>query len=202
MALCSRLNFSDRSCSGWKNRRVSWMNAASTPTVSVPPSDAEAAVPEQEGQGDGGQQLDDREEDRVDRDRAEMRVEVLPVERLEPPRRVRLAAEQLHHPHAGEPLLQEGVDPRQPYADVAEGLAHAAAEDAGRELHERDHRERDQRQPPVERPASCAMIATQGEEVAEDRHHAGGEQLVERLDVGGHARHQPADRVAVEVAEC
>ena len=37
MALCSRLNFSERSCSGWKNRRVYWMNAASTPTVSVPP---------------------------------------------------------------------------------------------------------------------------------------------------------------------
>jgi hypothetical protein len=33
------LNFSDRSCSGWKNRRVSWMKAASTPIVSVPPSE-------------------------------------------------------------------------------------------------------------------------------------------------------------------
>ena len=38
MALCSRLNFSDRSCSGWKNRRVYWMKAASTPTVRVPSS--------------------------------------------------------------------------------------------------------------------------------------------------------------------
>ena len=29
MALCSRLNFSERSCNGWKKRRVSWMKAAS-----------------------------------------------------------------------------------------------------------------------------------------------------------------------------
>jgi hypothetical protein len=35
IALCSRLYFSERSCSGWKKRRVSWMNAASTPMVSV-----------------------------------------------------------------------------------------------------------------------------------------------------------------------
>jgi hypothetical protein len=32
------LNFSERSWSGWKKRRVYWMKAARTPTVSVPSS--------------------------------------------------------------------------------------------------------------------------------------------------------------------
>ena len=41
-----------------------------------------------------------------------------------------------------------------------------------------------------------AMIASEREHVAEDGHHAGGEQLVQRLDVGGDPGHQPADRVA------
>ena len=43
------------------------------------------------------------------------------------------------------------------------------------------------------------MMAMQGEHVAEHGHESGGEQLVERLDVGGDPGHQPADRVPVEV---
>ena len=37
--------------------------------------------------------------------------------------------------------------------------------------------------------------------VAEHRDHAGREQLIERIDVGRHARHQPADRMPVVVPE-
>ena len=46
-----------------------------------------------------------------------------------------------------------------------------------------------------------AMIATQGEHVAEHGDHAGREQLVQRLHVGGDPGHQPADRIPVEVAD-
>ena len=79
-----------------------------------------------------------------------MRLEVIPVERREPPRRVLLAPEELHHPHAAQPLLQEGVEPGQPHPDVAERLADPPAEDPGREPDERNHREGHQRQPPVD----------------------------------------------------
>ena len=41
----------------------------------------------------------------------------------------------------------------------------------------------------------------QQEDVAEDRHHAGGEQLVQDVDIRRHPRHQPADRVAVVVLD-
>ena len=62
---------------------------------------------------------------------------------------------------------------------------------------ERRDREEHQRHPPVH-PEQHADDAGEHEDVAEDGHEAGGEHLVERVDVGGHARHQPADRIAVE----
>ena len=46
-----------------------------------------------------------------------------------------------------------------------------------------------------------AHDAGQREHVAEDGHHAGGEQIVQDVDVRGHPRHQPPDRIAVVVAQ-
>ena len=43
--------------------------------------------------------------------------------------------------------------------------------------------------------------ADQREHVAEDRDDAGREQIVQHVDVRGHARHQAADRIAVVVAQ-
>ena len=43
--------------------------------------------------------------------------------------------------------------------------------------------------------------ADQREHVAEDRDHAGREEVVQHVHVGRDARHQPADRVAVVVAQ-
>ena len=52
---------------------------------------------------------------------------------------------------------------------------------------------------------SMTNIATtmkhQREDVAEHRDHAAAEQLVQRLDVAGDARHQPADRIPVVEAQ-
>ena len=119
-----------------------------------------------------------------------------------------LAVEHLDRAHAGQVLVQERVHARQPGPDVAERGAHADAEDQRHDHDERQHREGDQQQLDVEL-AHREHDADQREQVAEDRHHAGGRELVERVHVVGHARHEPADRVpvveahrqALEVAE-
>ena len=109
----------------------------------------------------------------------------------------RLAAEQLHRGHAGDVLLQEGVDPRDPgRARCGTTRARCARNHCVTSDDQRQHRERDQRQPPVHRDQHD-HDADQREDVAEDRDDAGGEQLVQHVDVGRHARHQPADRIAV-----
>ena len=97
-----------------------------------------------------------------------MRVQVVPVERREPPRGVLLAPEELDDPHPAEPLLQKCVEPGQAHPDIAEGLAHPAAEDPRREPHQRDHGEGDQREPPVE-GEHHRHDRDQREGVAEDR---------------------------------
>ena len=66
---------------------------------------------------------------------------------------------------------------------------------------ERDDREGDEGEAPVE-PDHHPHDARRGDEVAEDGDEAGrGEELVHRVDVGGDPGHQPADRVAVEVGD-
>jgi hypothetical protein len=129
-----------------------------------------------------------------------VRAQVLPVELGEACGRGFLPAEELDHAHARQPLLQERVQPRQPVPDVPERVAHPPAEDRGREPHQRDDGERDQRQLDVE-DEHHPHDGQQGEDVPEDGDHAGGEQLVQRLHVGRDPGHQPADRIAVEVGD-
>ncbi len=68
------------------------------------------------------------------------------------------------------------------------------------ERDERQHGEGHQRQPPVH-PQHHAHDADEREDVAEDRDDAGREQIVQHVHVRGDARHQPADRIAIVVAE-
>ena len=58
----------------------------------------------------GLDQLDDRIEDRVVEDRVDVRVAVPRVQPVELLRLRLLAVEELHRGHAGDVLLQEGVD--------------------------------------------------------------------------------------------
>ena len=110
------------------------------------------AVPEQQRHRDRGEHLDRREEHRVDRDRPEVRLQVVPVELGEPPGRVVLAAEELHDPHPAQPLLQERVEPGQPHRGCRRNASRTRRRKTrGREPDQRDHRERHQRQPPVDR---------------------------------------------------
>ena len=92
------------------------MKATSAPRVSVAREHPPAAVDEDERDGQGGQELDGRVEDRVVEDRGHVGVGVLAVDGGEGLAVARLAAEELHHGHAREVLLQEGVDARHPLA--------------------------------------------------------------------------------------
>ena len=71
------------------------------------------------------------------------------------------------------------------------------AEDRGDDIDERQHGKGDQRQLPahVEHDGDDAG---EHEYIFENGYHAGGEHLVERIHIGGDARDQPADRIAVE----
>ena len=75
-------------------------------------------------------------------------------------------------------------------------LADVAAEPLRDEDDERQDGEGHEREPPVHRDEHD-HDAGEREDVAEDRDDAGREQVVEHVDVGRHARHQPADGVAV-----
>ncbi len=119
-----------------------------------------------------------------------------PVDLVEAIETARLTAEELHRRHAGDVLLQEGVDARDPEADGAIRLAHVPAEPLRHDDDERQNRERQQRQAPVH-PQQHDHDAEEREDVAEDRDDAGREHVVEHVDVRRDARHQAADRVAI-----
>ena len=122
------------------------------------------------------------------------------IDLVEPREVQRFAPEQLHRRHPGDVLLQKRVDARDPAAHDAVRLADVAPEPLRDEDDERQHGEGDQRQPPVH-PQHHAHDADEREHVAEDRDDAGREQIVQHVHVGGDARHQPADRIAIVVLQ-
>ena len=119
------------------------------------------------------------------------------IQSVEPRRLRALPAEQLHDAHPGQAFLKKRVDPCEPDPDVPVRLAHFDAKDVRREIDERNHAERRHREPPVD-DQHHHRDHEKREEVTESGDDAGGEQLVERLDVGGHAGDQTSDRIAVE----
>ena len=121
IACCRMLNFSERSEMGRQKRSEYWTKATSAPRVSAPVSTPRPAVEQDERGGHRGQQLDGGVEDRVVEDLVHVRVGVLAVDLRERGHVALLAAEELHHRHPGDVLLQEGVDARDPLAHLAEG---------------------------------------------------------------------------------
>lgn len=157
-----------------------------------------AAVPDNEAGAEGGDQLDPGVVDGVVEDSAQVGLTMGVVGTRKVRVGSRLAYEQLEHRHAGDVLLQEGVDRRDPCAHLAEAVASPALEPQGQEQKQRQDREGDHRQSPVE-PEEHAHDAEEDRDVAADRHQPGGEELVERVDVTGDSRHQAAQRVAIEI---
>ena len=76
----------------------------------------------------------------------------------------------------------------------------ALAEPVRHREEEGDDGERDEGEPPVEAHHD-GHDPDEGEEVAEDGDDPGGEELVDGVDVGRHAGHEPTHRVAVEVGD-
>ena len=130
-------------------------------------------------------------------DRPQVGVPVPGVDAAEPLEVPALAVEDLHRAHAAQVLVEVGVEPRQLRADVAERPAHPDAEGERHHRDQRQHRERHRHQLEVD-ARHGDQDAEQREQVAEDGHHAGGEQLVEHVHVAGDAGEQAPHRMAVE----
>ncbi len=111
-----------------------------------------------------------------------------------------LLNEDLDHRHAGDVLLKEGVDLDHAGPDPSIGAANLDLEDHGGQENEGQDRQADQGQLPI-RPEHDRYDAAQQEDVPEDAHDAGREELVEDVHVVGHAGDQPAHGIPVEVAD-
>ena len=172
IAPCSMLNFSDRSLIGRKKRceYLQERDECSQRQRSLPPPMSAAANPENQRRRQRADQLDRR--DRTPRSRRStgrwrrgacrsISSNAVEVALLSPI--------QLHGGHAGDALLQIGVDARNPGAHRPVRLAHIDAKPLRDQRDERQHRERHERQAPIH-PDQHGHDADQREHVAEHRH--------------------------------
>ncbi len=106
------------------------------------------------------------------------------------------AIEKLQHYDAGDVLLQVGVDSGDGHADAPVALRHAAAEDHGHQDDQRHGAEHDAGEQRAQ-PEHDGDDEAQHQHVAQDGDQAGGEQVVEHVDIGGDAGDQAAHRVVV-----
>ena len=112
----------------------------------------------------------------------------------------RLARERLDDAHAGDVLGERRRDEAEPLADAAVGAVRAAAEPGGHERHRDQHRQRRQRELPVEEEEDDGR-ADQEQRVLDQARDAVGDELVERLDVVRDPADHDAGAVALVEAE-
>ena len=184
---------------GRKKRLVYSRNATRPPNVSALVDDLAPAVPDEERDRRRADGLDGGVQRHVVEGRPELRAPEIGVEPGEHGPLALLAGEELDDGHALERLLQERVQPGEPRAHHAVGVARTQAEVRGGQRQERHQGERHQRELPVH-PEHDDDDAGEDEHVAHHRHHPAGEQLVDGLHVVHHARHEPPDGVPVEEA--
>src|SRR5260370_39235021 len=108
------------------------------------------------------------------------------------------AVEELHNAHAGNVFLKKSVDAGNGRANPAIGVADELAKNHG------DDEDAGQDGKSIERKAAVDLEEQSGhdheeEEIVDHGNDAGGEEIVEGIDVRGHARDQPADGIAVEI---
>ena len=151
----------------------------------------DAAVEQDAGGRDRGQQLDAGEVRGVEVDRLHVRDAVLLVERLELLEVARLLRERAHDPDAGQRLLQVGGDRRDLLARGAVGVGADDPEGERRDAQDREDDVGDQRELGVEREQDHRG-ADQRQRRAEERDDAVADERVERLDVVGEPRDQHA----------
>ena len=160
----------------------------------------EAAAPDDERNGDGGEDFDRGIVERVGEDRVFERDHVQAVDGLEVLVGALLAIEELHHAHAADVFLREAVDAGDGGADSAVAFAHAVAEHARDQQDERENRESEQRQPPLDLEHHDGHEGER-EEVVDDGENAAGEHFVDGVDVGGDAGDEAAYGVGIEEAD-
>ena len=97
-------------------------------------------------------------------------------------------------------LLGEAVDAGDGGADAAVALADVVAEDAGDDEDKRQNGKGQQGQPPVDGEHDDGHDG-EVEEIVHDGQHAGGEHVVDGVDIGGEARDQPAHGMGVKEAD-
>ena len=203
---------------GRKKRCAYWMKPMRTPTVTVPKKpgcacgmqaergcgaeegvvvqDGFAAAPEDKADGGGREEFHDRVVPGVGEDGVGPGAFVFGVDGGEVGEGAALAVEELDDRHSGDVLLGEGVDAGGGGALAAVAVADLGAEDAGDEENGGNDGESKQ----GERPALIDHDGDdegEGEDVFEDGEHAGGEHLVEGVDVGGEPGDQAANGVLV-----
>ena len=112
--------------------------------------DLASSVPDDESEGDRAQNLHDGIEDRIVQDRLQIRVGMLAVELAVLAELAIFLTKELHDPHADDVLLDEGVEHRDPCADLPIDDPYASLEDQGHGEEHGEHGERHEREPPIE----------------------------------------------------
>ena len=158
--------------------------------------DAQAAISQHGRERQHRNELDHRIEPAVRRDGVLIRVHMLAVDAVEFPRAAPLAIEKLQHHDSGDVLLQVGVDLGDGHADAPVALRHAAPENQRGADYERHGGHQDAGEQGAQ-PVHDGDDETEHQKVAQDGDEAGGEQIVEHVDVGGDAGDQAAHGVAV-----
>ncbi len=149
---------------------------------------------------DRAEELDRREEERVELLRVGVRDEVLAVEVVELGAEVGLAVVRLDHGHPGHRLRELRGHRRDPLAHAEERAVRLHLEPASEHECGRQDHERDEAEPPVE-DEEPDHRAEQGEAVRDERREALREHVRDRVDVRGEARDDPARLLLREVAQ-
>src|SRR3984885_7807719 len=147
-----------------------------------------ATKPNDAGNRNRRENLDHRVVNRIGHDRVFVRVHVIAIDLREAVVGLALAIKKLQHHHAAAMFLQVGVDASDGDANTAVRIAHPVAKNLGGIGDKWEHSKGDQRQLPVH-AQHHAKNSEKDKDIFKDGHYAGGEHLIQRIDVRGNARH-------------
>src|SRR4051794_39189101 len=94
--------------------------------------DAIAAIPNDEGDTDRADQIDERKKDRIVKDRLDVGTAILIVDAIKGAYRLRFSVENLDRLRSGKVFLQERIDPRDARTHQVVALPRAPAKPSGR----------------------------------------------------------------------
>ena len=162
--------------------------------------DQQSAVDDGEGDGYRGYHLDQGQDERGDAAGFQVGVAVVGVQVVELGAVAVLARQALDHAHAGDVLLQGGVDHGDGGAGAAEGALGEALPEGGDDEHDGQHGEAEQGQRDVHNQHD-GDDADQCDERTEDGEQARTEHGFQHSDIALQARHDAPDLRAVVEAE-